>query len=76
MSKYSNALASARSKPVVRQSDAEQMAAFCADTLPLLCGAVGPELVWDGAQAKNMTTRDLLQLAHDDRDAVEALQWI
>lgn len=43
------------------------MSAFCADLLPHLCGAIGPELVWDGAQARGLTIQELNRLAVVDR---------
>ncbi|NUS82694.1 MAG: hypothetical protein HOY75_08070 [Streptomyces sp.] len=59
-----------------RADDNALMALFCAGPLQTLVGAVSPELVWDGAQAKNLTTRDLATLANSDALAVSDLQWV
>ena len=78
MSAYKDALKSGDRKGAVQMSDTEQMAWFCRDVLPVLCGAVGPvgpELVFDGAQAKGLTTLELNRLAVRDRAAIDDLMW-
>jgi hypothetical protein len=45
-----------------RASDAQLMAAFCEHDLPVLMGAFSPRLVWEGAQARGMTTLELARL--------------
>lgn len=72
---YEKALERARTKPAVRQSDAEQMALFCDTSLMTLVGAVGPRLVWEGAQRKGITFRGLLAMVQRDPDAVHELMW-
>ena len=58
-----------------RADDAALMALFCAGPLPTLVGAVSPELVWEGAQKRGLTTRALGKLANSDVMAVSDLQW-
>jgi hypothetical protein len=48
---------------------------FCESSLQILVGAVSPKLVWEGAQAKGLTTRDLAKLAHEGWRGVDDLQW-
>ena len=60
---------------IAHASDAELMAAFAQHDLPHLVGAVSPKLVWQGAQRKRMTTKQLAALAHSDPMAVSDLQW-
>lgn len=55
--------------------DAALMAGVCADTLQILAGAVSPQLVWEGAQKHGMTTRELLDLAEGNPEAVSDLMW-
>lgn len=43
-------------------TDAQLMAAFCEDDLQILMGAFSPRLVWEGAQARGMTTLQLARL--------------
>jgi hypothetical protein len=51
------------------------MAAFAQHDLPLLVGAVSPKLVYQAAQKKGMTTKQLAALAHKNPMAVSDLQW-
>lgn len=58
-------------------TDAQSMAAFCEYVMQMLVGAYSPRLVWEGAQKKGMTTRELLKLCHGkDLRAIDNLQWI
>lgn len=59
-----------------KANDKQLTAMFCESTLQILCGAVSPELVFNGAQAKNMTSRELMHLAGTDPDAVADLMWV
>ena len=72
---YHRALASGRKAGASRATDAELMAMFCEDAVQALAGAVVPSLVWEGAQARGMTTNDLLRLATTDAFAVHELMW-
>ncbi len=58
-----------------RADDAAAMAAFCANDLQRLVGAVSPRLVWEGAQKSNMATRELVALCKNPMK-VQALMWI
>jgi hypothetical protein len=72
---YQHALTAGREIGASRADDNALMALFCAGPLQSLVGAVSPELVWDGAQAKGLTTRELAALANSDVMAVSDLQW-
>lgn len=71
---YEEALKEAKKVGAARASDAGLMALFCDANLQLLVGAVSPQLVWEGAQKRGMTTRDLATLCKDPL-AVDDLQW-
>lgn len=73
---WEQALTEARTTGVARASDAALMANFCKYNVPHLVGAVAPQLVWEGAQKKGLTTRQLATLCQHDVMAVDALQWI
>lgn len=57
-------------------TDAGVMAQFCDSTLQILVGAASPQLVWEGAQKRNMTALELLALANEDPHAVHELMWL
>lgn len=76
MSAYTQALATATKTGVSQCTDAQLMATFCQSSIQTVCGAVSPELVWDGAQKTGMTTLELARLAKRDPRAVEALMWL
>lgn len=76
MATYEATLASARVAGAATASDPELMALFCDGSLQLLVGAVSPKLVWQGAQAKGLSSRDLARLAGTDALAVSDLQWV
>lgn len=59
-----------------RADDAALMALFCESPLQILVGAVSPQLVWEGAQAKELTTRQLAAMANRGWREIDALQWI
>lgn len=61
---------------LANSDDAARMALICDGALMHLVGAASPELVWSGAQKKGMTTRELLELANKDPNAVHDLMWI
>lgn len=73
---YQEALTAGRKIGAAHADDNALMALFCAGPLQRLAGAVSPELVWDGAQKKNLTTRQLATLANSDVMAVSDLQWL
>jgi len=72
---YEAALAAGKRIGARRADDAALMALFCEGPLQTLVGAVSPELVWDGAQRRGLTTRELGTLANSDVMAVSDLQW-
>jgi hypothetical protein len=51
------------------------MAMLLDSTGQLLCGAISPRLVWEGAQAKGLTSEELARLMNDDPNAVHELMW-
>ncbi|MGW7425820.1 hypothetical protein ACWGJB_38310 [Streptomyces sp. NPDC054813] len=72
---YAKALAAARKAGARHANDAGLMALFCANTLQHLVGAVSPQLVWEGAQRRGLSTADLRDLCAKDVMAVSDLQW-
>jgi hypothetical protein len=72
---YEQAKAAGRKAGAAHATDPELMAMFCESSLQILVGAVSPKLVWEGAQAKGLTTRDLAKLAHEGWRGVDDLQW-
>lgn len=76
MSAYTQALAAATKTGVSQCTDAQLMATFCESSIQITCGAVSPELVWDGAQKTGMTTLELARLASTDPRAVAELMWL
>lgn len=73
---YAAALISGARTGMSHATDAELMAAFCESVLQLVVGAVSPRLVWEGAQARGMTTQDLAKVAHArDLDTLDDLQF-
>jgi hypothetical protein len=73
---YAAALKRAKAKGVGRCDDAALMAHICKFNIPMLVGAVSPQLVWEGAQTKGLTAKELLAMARRDIMEVDALQWI
>lgn len=73
---YEAALQRAKDKGVGRCDDAALMAHFCKYNIPALVGAVAPKLVWEGAQKRELTTKELLAMANRDCMEVDDLQWI
>jgi hypothetical protein len=72
---YEEALEEARTTGASRASDPALMAMFCDANLQILVGAVAPKLVWEGAQAREMTTQDLAQLCSKNPLEVHELMW-
>ena len=73
---YAEALRTAQKTGVSHCTDAELMAVFCDGSIQIVCGAVSPQLVWEGAQKSGMTTLELAQLAKSDPRAVAELMWL
>lgn len=76
MATYEQALIVANRVGSANANDASLMAQFCANVLQQLVGAASPQLVWEGAQSKGMTTSELNRLALDNPNAVHDLMWI
>lgn len=72
---YGAALEAGRKIGARRADDAALMALFCAGPLQTLVGAVSPELVWEGAQKRGLSVKQLGALANSDVMAVSELQW-
>ncbi len=72
---YDDALADLKNLGAGRASDAAIMAGFCESALQIAVGAVSPRLVWEGAQARGMTTQQLAALCGTDPLAVADLMW-
>lgn len=75
MSTYAEALEAARIVGTGKADDAGAMAQFCEANIQLLCGAVSPRLVWEGAQRKGLTFLELGRLAAKDPAGVADLMW-
>lgn len=73
---YEQALAEAAQRGVSKCSAPALMAAFCDAPLQTLVGAVAPQLVWEGAQKKGLTSKELLRLCRTDPIAVSELMWL
>jgi hypothetical protein len=57
-------------------SDAALMAMLCDEVIQILCGAVSPRLVWEGARKRGLDSRGLIELANNNPSAVADLMWI
>jgi hypothetical protein len=72
---YGDALKSGRGVGVVHQTDEQFLAGVCEHLVPLLCGAISPKLVFDGARARGMTADELMRMCHASPLDVSDLQW-
>ncbi len=72
---YEEALKNSKTAGVAHAADPALMASFCAGALQTLCGAVSPRLVWNGAQARGMSTADLAAMCATNPQEVVGLQW-
>jgi hypothetical protein len=73
---WDQALEEAKEKGTSKCSDPALMASFCQGSLQLAVGAVAPQLVWEGAQKKGLTAKDLCRLCSTDVMAVSDLMWL
>jgi hypothetical protein len=76
MGSYENTLKAAKAVGASHANNEEMLALFCAGPLQTLCGAVSPALVFQGAQAKNLTYSELAALAATDPMEVAELMWL
>ena len=75
---YKEALKSGKRKAKSCSSvatDEEILAVYLHDMIQIQCGAVSPELVFEGARKKGMTFKQVVELAHKNPAAIEALMW-
>jgi hypothetical protein len=72
---YQEALRRAKTQGLGQCDDAAVMASFCQSTLQLLVGAVSPQLVWQGAQAKGLSALELAAMANRGVAEIDDLQW-
>lgn len=72
---YEDALAAAKEIGARRAPDPQLMALFCDANLQTLVGAVSPQLVWEGAQKRGLSTKQLAALCATDVMAVSDLMW-
>jgi hypothetical protein len=75
VSGYRETLREANRVGAANATDAGAMAQFCDTVLQHMVGAASPQLVWEGAQARNMTALELHDLAAKDPNAVHDLMW-
>lgn len=73
---YAQALAATRTTGTMQLTDPQHMALFCDSSIQILLGAVSPQLIWEGAQKKGLTVRELTKLIHEDPDAARDLMWL
>jgi hypothetical protein len=73
---YQEAIRESKRVGVVDQTDEVLMAGLCEGTMQILCGAVAPQLVWEGAQKQGLDSRTLMQMANTDPNAVHELMWV
>lgn len=73
---WEQALDEAKERGTARCSDPALMASLCDGPLPTLVGAVAPQLVWEGAQKRGMTTKELGRLCNTNPIAVGELMWL
>jgi hypothetical protein len=59
---FDRALSSSARKTPGKWTEAEKLADFCEHLLPIMAGAVGPELVWEGAMREGLALRDLMRI--------------
>ena len=76
MASYENTLTAAKKVGASRADDAQHMALLCEGSIQILCGAVSPALVWEGAQKKGLTTSELAELASTSPMEVAELMWL
>ena len=72
---YEEALAAGRRNGASHATDAQLMAMFCDTSLQTLCGAVSPQLVWNGARKNGLSTGALGDLAASAPMEVAELMW-
>lgn len=73
---YANALKEGKAKGAGVCSDSEALALFLESSIQILCGAVSPKLVWEGAMKKGLTLREVGVLANSNPRAIEDLMWV
>lgn len=78
MGTYQAALAATKTATAgtMQLTDPQHMALFLDSSAQVLLGAVSPQLIWEGAQKKSLTTRELVALIHQDPDAARDLMWL
>jgi hypothetical protein len=75
VSAYRQAIRDGERAGVSHATDPQVMAMFLDTTAQILLGAVSPELIWNGAQARGLTALQLTRLVHHDPDAARDLMW-
>jgi hypothetical protein len=71
---YKEALKGEKKTGVKNCSEVEFLAGFC-QTLPLIVGAVSPELVFNGAVKRKLSAKDLSKMAIEAPQDVIDLMW-
>jgi hypothetical protein len=72
---YEEALKAAKGN-IAHCDDAPLMAAMLDSTAQILLGAVSPKLIWQGAQAKGISTLELSSLISRDPGKARDLMWV
>lgn len=73
---YRSELSTANKVGAAHATDRGLMAQYCATSLQIIVGAASPELVWNGAQKRGLSTTELMSLAIKDPNAVHELMWV
>ena len=72
---YEKTLAAGQRTGASRATDPRLMAMFCESTIQIICGAVSPKLVWEGARKKGLSANALLALSASAPMEVAELMW-
>lgn len=73
---YEEALVRGKKTGAARCDDSALMTLFCDAPLQTLVGAVSTELVWEGARKRELGSKDLAKLCHDDPMEAAELMWL
>jgi len=72
---YAEALKSGRKAGASHCTDTELLAGLLDSTAQILLGAVSPRLMWEGAMAKGLTSKQVMTMIRDDPQAAADLMW-
>lgn len=73
---YEEALDRGRELGAAHADDASLLAMILDTGAQYIMGAVSPKLMWEGAQKKHLTTKEVAALMVNDPQAAEDLMWV